>query len=122
MYETWEECAIREVKEETNLNIYQASFGCVTNDPMVEEGKHYVTIFMTAEVLEEEGITKPSPENMEPHKCDGWSSFSWDDLCRLQKEGKLFSPLNRMVMERPPAILDFMQRPKTSTENKQESD
>jgi 8-oxo-dGTP diphosphatase len=113
MYETWEECAIREVKEETNLDIYQVSFGCVTNDPMVAEGKHYVTVFMTAEVLEEEGITVLSPENMEPHKCDGWSSFSWDDLCRLQKEGKLFSPLNRMVVERPPAIINFMQRPKS---------
>lgn len=111
MYETWEECAIREVKEETNLDIHQVSFGYVTNDPMITEGKHYITIFMTAEVLEEDGERIPSPETMEPHKCDGWSSFSWDDLSRLQKEDKLFSPLNHLVVERPPAIIEFMQRP-----------
>lgn len=121
MYETWEECAIREVKEEANLNIHNVSFGFVTNDMMVSEGKHYVTIFMTAEVREEEsedGKTIISPENMEPHKCDGWYSLNWDDLCRLQKEDKLFAPLNHLVMEKPSAIINFMQRHSTFCKNR----
>lgn len=105
MYETWEECAIREVKEETNLNIHNVSFGHVTNDPMVTEGKHYITIFMTAEVSDDIA----EPQNMEPHKCDGWLSYSWDDLNRLQTEKQLFGPLKHLLIEKPKAILDFIQ-------------
>jgi 8-oxo-dGTP diphosphatase len=109
MYETWEECAIREVKEETNLDIHHVSFGHVTNDPMVTEGKHYVTIFMTANVLISDDNDGAKPENMEPHKCEGWSSYSWEDLCRLLTENKLFGPLKQLIMEKPVPILDFIQ-------------
>ena len=42
--ETPEECAAREVKEETNLDIFNISFKAITNDVFVTENKHYITI------------------------------------------------------------------------------
>ncbi|POM77334.1 NUDIX domain containing protein, partial [Phytophthora palmivora] len=39
MYESWEECALREVKEETELNLMNAKFTTVTVDTMEDEGK-----------------------------------------------------------------------------------
>lgn len=77
MMEDWEECASREVKEEMDLEISNVTFGHVTNDIMLRENKHYVTIFMLADVCTEGKI---KPTNMEPHKCEGWKSYSWNDL------------------------------------------
>ena len=39
MQESWEECAAREVEEETGLKIEDIKFAHVTNDPMPDEGK-----------------------------------------------------------------------------------
>lgn len=39
MMESWEECARREVLEETGLDICDVKFLHVTNDPMPQEGK-----------------------------------------------------------------------------------
>lgn len=38
MYESWEDCAVREVKEETDLDIAKPTFAHVTNDRMEDEG------------------------------------------------------------------------------------
>ena len=120
MFESWEECAIREVKEETDLNVHRVVFGHVTNDPMVSEGKHYITIFMTAEVNvlpdQQDHDDALTPKNMEPHKCVGWSSYSWEELLGLNSENKLFGPLEHLVDERPTAILDFFKEGTRSRE------
>lgn len=47
--ESFEETAIREVKEETNLDITNVRFGAVTNDFFEKEGKHYVTVWMLSD-------------------------------------------------------------------------
>jgi 8-oxo-dGTP diphosphatase len=70
MGEGWEETAVREIKEETNLDLDAASVKVVhlTNDVFDMRTKHYITIFVKAE-------TRPDSaplENMEPHKCEGW--------------------------------------------------
>ena len=123
MYETWEECAIRETLEETGLNLQCCRFGHVTNDMMQEQGKHYVTIFMLGECV----CPDTRPQNLEPHKCEGWHSYSWEDLCRFATnssderdtnesdgEGKekedpvLFGPLLQLVEESPQIVLDFI--------------
>lgn len=103
MYETWEECAIREVSEETDLKLEEVTFGHVTNDPMPSESKHYVTIFMLGTYRGE-----VRPKTMEPNKCEGWSSFSWNELKGLRARGKLFGPLDRLVQESPKSIVDFV--------------
>jgi 8-oxo-dGTP diphosphatase len=68
-----EETARREVLEETGLIIERPRTGPVTEDRF-PEGKHYLTTFVIAEAPEGE------PQNLEPHKCEGWEWFSWDAL------------------------------------------
>lgn len=48
--ESFENCATREILEETGLTVQNARFLTATNDVMEDEGKHYVTIFMGAVV------------------------------------------------------------------------
>ena len=111
MFETWQECAIREVQEEMGVDIHNVVFGHVTNDPMESEGKHYITIFMLAEVVDNDA----TPINCEPHKCEGWESYSWDELQQIY-DGKydsgvsLFGPLRHLVEESPRKIRDFLNR------------
>lgn len=68
MYETWEQCARREVEEECGLILDKVQFAHVTNDPMPNEGKHYVTIFVMAECQNQD--PKQAPRTLEPHKCE----------------------------------------------------
>ena len=111
LFEAWADCAIREVKEEMGIDIHNVLFGHVTNDPMESEGKHYITIFMLAEVVDNDA----TPINCEPHKCEGWESYSWDELKRIH-DGKddsgvaLFGPLRHLVEESPKKIRDFLDR------------
>ncbi|KEQ16250.1 nucleotide triphosphate diphosphatase NUDT15 [Endozoicomonas numazuensis] len=72
--ESPEECGIREVMEETGLNINQLRTGPYTNDVFITEGKHYITLFMIAE--SSSGI----PQVKEPEKCLEWEWFEWDHL------------------------------------------
>lgn len=46
--ESFEQCAIREAKEETNLDIENMKLFHVTNNPNMDNDpqKHYITIFM----------------------------------------------------------------------------
>ncbi|KAJ8556780.1 hypothetical protein ON010_g9185 [Phytophthora cinnamomi] len=85
MYESWEECALREVKEETDLDLKEAKFATVTNDPMEDEDKHYITILMQAVVDDEQAV-----RNMEPNKCEGWTWVPWADL---RSREDMFTPL-----------------------------
>jgi len=47
--ETPEQTAIREVAEETGLEIENIRFGAFTNDVFPDEGKHYLTIWMLSD-------------------------------------------------------------------------
>ena len=46
--ESIEQCAQREVQEETGLKLDSISIGPYTNDIFVEDKKHYVTLFAMA--------------------------------------------------------------------------
>ena len=108
MQESWEECAKREVMEETGLEVCELKLIHVTNDPMPDEGKHYITIFMSALCSDETA----RPQNLEPHKCLGWDSYSWDELKSifLKKETdlSLFSPLEHLIDDEPETVLQFL--------------
>ena len=88
--ESFEDCAIRETLEETGLSLEPESvkFLTATNDVMAEEGKHYVTVFMTARVKDKsreedkggKGDEMPNARRMEPEKCAGWEWVGWGDL------------------------------------------
>ena len=117
-YESWEACATREVLEETGLEIHNVKFAHVTNDIMKDQNKHYVTIFMLGECVPPPsflGMSMQSkPRNLEPHKCEGWDSYSWDELCNMTEsvdgDKKLFGPLLQLVREAPQAVIDFMSK------------
>ena len=104
LYESWEACAIREVQEEMDVDLQDVRFAHVCNNPMPDEEKHYVTIFMMGR--KEQG--SKGPTNLEPDKCDGWALYGWDDLQALVGTDKLFSPLECLMREAPPAILSFL--------------
>jgi 8-oxo-dGTP diphosphatase len=72
--ETIEDCARREVFEETGLFIKNIQYGTFTNDIFVDNQQHYVTLFVISEY--DCGI----PELKEPDKCHGWVWFSWREL------------------------------------------
>ncbi|XP_010681389.2 nudix hydrolase 1 [Beta vulgaris subsp. vulgaris] len=88
--ENFEECAAREVKEETGLDIANIELLTVTNNLFVEGPKpsHYVTIFMRSALANPDQV----PQNIEPEKCDGWDWYDWDNLPQ-----PLFWPLEKMV-------------------------
>jgi len=76
--ESIEECACREVLEETGLKLDRGSvrFLSATDDFMPNEvakegqvkGKHYITMFMVGRRENEEQEAK----NLEVNKCEGW--------------------------------------------------
>jgi 8-oxo-dGTP diphosphatase len=80
--ESVEACARREALEETGLELSSVRPGPYTSDVFVEEGKHYVTLFVLADVLHGE------PQILEPTKCLRWAWFKW-----LQLPKPLFQPL-----------------------------
>merc|ERR1712071_97068 len=79
MNESWEECAKREVMEETGLEIHEMELVHVSNDIFWKEQKHYITLFIKAECIHDNA----EAQNKEPHKCEGWESFSWMDFLDL---------------------------------------
>ena len=99
MGESWETCALREIKEETNLDLDEASirFVHVTNDIAIGGNnlKHYITIFMEARTTADSAPL----ENMEPHKCVGWNWTPWNELVVIPVD-KVFDPLHHFITER----------------------
>lgn len=67
------DCARREVLEETGLGIHDIRTGPYTNDVFVDEGKHYITLYLVAK-------TEGEPRLLEPEKCEGWQWVLWDEI------------------------------------------
>lgn len=88
--ESFEECAAREVKEETGLDIDKIEYLTVTNNVVskVDKPLHIVAIFMRAFLADPCQV----PQNLEPEKCEGWDWYDWKNLPR-----PLFGPLETMA-------------------------
>jgi 8-oxo-dGTP diphosphatase len=71
--ESVEECACRELLEETGLKAVSVRLGPWVNDVM-ENQKHYVTLFVFIDRFEGE------LQLLEPDKCEGWEWFSLESL------------------------------------------
>ena len=95
--EMWEElwqCAKREVKEETGLeiNIHESDSNfayATTNDMFHQENRHYVTLFVRANYV------NGKPKVMEPEKCERWNWFKWNNL-----PSPLFIPIKNLIKQR----------------------
>lgn len=66
--ETFEHAAIKEIKEETDLDIVDPQVICITNNLRTYklEGKHYISIILLAKKYSGE------LKIMEPEKCESW--------------------------------------------------
>lgn len=83
-----EDCAKREVEEETGIQIQQIQFAGLTNDIFKEEGKHYITIFMVCNYASGEAHIK------EPQKCTEMNWFAWNNLPQ-----PLFLPIKNLLKQ-----------------------
>jgi len=84
--ESPEECAIRETKEETGIDVSNVRFRAITNDVFAAAGKHYITIFMEGTYLSGEPAVNAPEELSEV----GW--FPWETLPQ-----PLFLPLQHLL-------------------------
>ncbi len=85
-FETLEQCAIREVLEETGVRVKNPVFVDITNDFYQTDQKHYITIFMRAEYESGE------PTITEPDKC---VNVGWRDITDLPSN--LFLSLQNFI-------------------------
>lgn len=101
--ETFAECAMREVKEETNLDIHNLQFVHVTNDRNIDgkPEKHYITIFMSGDIKEDSAPLS----NMEPHKCGGWEFTPWSTVLDMYATSTT-PPINQVLLFDP--LLNFI--------------
>ena len=84
--ETPEQCAVREVREETGLAIDDVAFRAITNDVFATEGRHYITIWM------EGRYTGGEPVLAAPYEASEIGWFPWDSLPQ-----PLFLPLHHLL-------------------------
>ncbi|MEX0932832.1 MAG: NUDIX domain-containing protein [Candidatus Pacearchaeota archaeon] len=92
--ESLEECAIREVREETGLKVeLLKNESIVATDDYFPGGKHYQTYFLRAR------YTSGTPRVMEPDKIYEWKWFSWDNL-----PSPLFLPVQNLIKQRYQSI------------------
>ncbi|MEK6969992.1 MAG: NUDIX hydrolase [Nanoarchaeota archaeon] len=87
--ESVEDCAKREVLEETGIQIQNLKRGPYTNDIFEKEGKHYVTMYIISEYASGE------LKVMEPDKCEKWE---WFELNKLPFP--LFVPIQHLVEQK----------------------
>lgn len=71
--ESFEQCAIREVAEESGLVVRRLRFLCLHN--ILAYDKHYVDIQFVAEE-----VAPGEPQLLEPHKIAEWGWFALDAL------------------------------------------
>lgn len=86
--ESFEQCAAREVLEETGLCVSNITCGPYTNDIFLKNSKHYITIYTIADYQAGEPLV------MEPNKCEAWQWFSGRNL-----PTPLFLPLHNLLMQ-----------------------
>lgn len=88
--ESWEECAARELLEETGLAIHKFEFAGAANAVLPNERRpaHYVIIILEAELVD----PSQEPQNVEPDKCDGWEWVEWPSVPK-----PVFEPLQIFI-------------------------
>ena len=74
--ESFEECAAREVREETGVELRRSTLITANNDVMPQYDDHSITIWMYATEWSGE------PRNASPEEHATWEWRAWDDLPR----------------------------------------
>lgn len=83
MWEAFEECALRELREEAGkkIKVKDVNFFTITNDMFFDEGKHSITIILNSDWVSGE------PKITEPEKCESWGWYDWNDLPQPLMQG-----------------------------------
>ncbi len=89
--ESIENCAKREAKEEFSVEIKNVKVLGITEDIMLEENKHYITIFVDSELA-----SGSEPRIMEPEKTMEIAWVSNEEL-KNGKYSPLFLPLKNFL-------------------------
>jgi len=84
--ETPADCALRETLEETGVEVENARLVATTNDVLVNDGRHYVTLWMRCDHVSGAG------EPIAAHELDEVTWFALDTL-----PSPLFQPFDAMV-------------------------
>lgn len=85
--EDFEQCALREVEEETGIILPAARYWTVINTVFHAEQKHYVDVMMVADMPNGQ-----EPQVKEPDKCKMWGWFHWGCL-----PGPLMQGIEKLV-------------------------
>jgi len=83
-----EDTAKRETLEEAGIKIKNIRLGPYTNDIFKNKGKHYITLFVTAEYDSGEARV------MEPDRFETWEWFEWGNLPK-----PLFLPIENLLKQ-----------------------
>jgi 8-oxo-dGTP diphosphatase len=73
--ESFETCALRETEEETGIMLAEARLWTVVNTVFHREGKHYVCVFVIADMPNGQ-----EAQVIESEKCERWGWFPWNRL------------------------------------------
>jgi 8-oxo-dGTP diphosphatase len=87
--ETPEDCARRETREETGIEITDLHFRAITHDVFIAEDRHYITIWMEARYLS--GVARVNA----PYEMAETGWFEWEHLPE-----PLFLPLSNILSGR----------------------
>jgi 8-oxo-dGTP diphosphatase len=74
MYESPEDCAVRETSEEAGIEVKNLRYIGLTNDTYRDAGRHFITLSYVADWKSGE------VKIMEPDRCSEWRWFQWHDL------------------------------------------
>ncbi|NND89827.1 MAG: NUDIX domain-containing protein [Granulosicoccus sp.] len=88
--ETIDQCAIREVMEETGMQVTSIRHGCFNGNGFPERARYYITLFVEAGPDDFTG----EPVNTEPHRNEGWDWFEWHAM-----PAPLFPPLQDLISQ-----------------------
>lgn len=83
-------CAMREVREEAGIEIHQLKSVGYSNEAFINNARHYVTLFVSAQLLCGE------PQVCEPEKCRSWEWFPPNRL-----PAPLFTPIIDLLKDYP---------------------
>jgi 8-oxo-dGTP diphosphatase len=85
--ENWEDCAVREIYEETGVYVTRPHFQTATNDIFSSE-RHFITVFMVCDYVSGDIFLR------EPDVTEKWEWFSWSDI-----PAPLFLPIVHYVQQ-----------------------
>lgn len=88
--ETVTQCAAREVREETGIEVADMVHAAFTNELFSTTDRQYVTLFVSAAYVSGE------PRVLEPEKCQCWQWFHYDEL-----PTPLFRPITNLLKQIP---------------------